>query len=324
MDNAMWTEKFRPSDFSDISGQDETVKRVKAFVKNGNMPHLLFSGPAGTGKTSLAMVISKKLFGEQWKSNFLELNASDERGINVIRESVKNFARTKTMGDAPFKIIYLDESDALTREAQQALRRTMENYTRTCRFILSCNYSSKIIEPIQSRCAVFRFQHLKKEDVFAIIDKIAKDEKLSVDEDAKEALYESSGGDCRKLENIMQSCASFSSKITEKSVYDVSSFAKPKELKDILEGAVAGRFEESKDRFFEVMTRYGLSGIDIIKQVQSEIMKLSIGPRTKMEIIEKCAEFEFRMVEGSDERVQLEALIAAIALAGEISKEKDI
>ncbi|MCX6711332.1 MAG: replication factor C small subunit [Candidatus Woesearchaeota archaeon] len=324
MDNAMWTEKYRPSDFSEISGQDETVKRVKAFVKNGNMPHLLFAGPAGTGKTSLAIVISRKLFGEQWKENFLELNASDERGINVIRENVKNFARTRTIGDVPFKIIYLDESDALTREAQQALRRTMENYTRTCRFILSCNYSSKIIEPIQSRCAVFRFQRLKKEDIFSIMEKIAKAEKLTLEEGSKEALYEASGGDCRKLENIMQSCAALSAKITEKSVYDVASFARPKELKEILETALAGRFEEAKEKFFEVMTRYGLSGIDIIKQLQSEIMNLLIEPRAKMRLIEKTAEFEFRMVEGSDERVQLEALLAAVCLAGSISKEKDI
>ena len=188
MENAIWTEKYRPGSFSEIKGQKEIVKRAEAFVKQRNMPHLLFSGPAGVGKTTLALVIAKSLFKEGWKGNLLELNASDERGIDVIRHKVKDFARTRAIGDVPFKIIYLDECDALTREAQQALRRTMENYTQTTRFILSCNYSSKIIDPIQSRCAVFRFKPLDKEDVFEIIEKIAKDEGIKIDNKAEEAL----------------------------------------------------------------------------------------------------------------------------------------
>src|SRR3989339_394548 len=165
MDSAIWTEKYRPASFEEIRGQKEIVEKISAFVKSGNMPHLLFSGPAGVGKTTLALVIAKRLFGENWRQNTLELNASDERGIDVVRVKVKDFARTKSIGDVPFKLIYLDESDALTKEAQQALRRTMENYTQTCRFILSCNYSSKIIDPIQSRCAVFRFKPLEKKDM---------------------------------------------------------------------------------------------------------------------------------------------------------------
>src|SRR3989338_993541 len=148
-ESALWTEKYRPSDFSEIKGQKEIVKRVKAFVEQQNLPHLLFTGPAGVGKTSLSLVIAKKLFKDLWRQNFLELNASDERGIEVVRNKVKDFARTRAIGDVPFKIIYLDECDALTREAQQALRKKMENYPQPCRFILSANYSSKIIEPIQ-------------------------------------------------------------------------------------------------------------------------------------------------------------------------------
>ena len=180
LENALWTEKYRPSDFSDIKGQKDIVKRVKAFVEQHNLPHLMFAGPAGVGKTSLALVIAKKLFKDLWHQNFLELNASDERGIDIIRNKVKDFARTRAIGDVPFKIIYLDECDALTREAQQALRRTMENYTQTCRFVLSANYSSKIIDPIQSRCVVFRFKQLDKKEIFEIIDNIAKEEKLKI------------------------------------------------------------------------------------------------------------------------------------------------
>src|SRR5210317_1811730 len=168
----IWTEKYRPKTFADVKGQQNIIKRVQAFVKNKNMPHLMFAGPAGVGKSTLALVTARELFGESWKDNFLELNASDERGIDVVRVKVKDFARTRAIGDVPFKIIYLDECDALTKEAQHALRRTMENYTQTCRFILSCNYSSKIIDPIQSRCAIFKFRPLEKSEIFELIGHI--------------------------------------------------------------------------------------------------------------------------------------------------------
>jgi len=317
MDNhAIWTEKYRPQDFSDIKGQKEIVKRVKAFVEQKNMPHLMFAGPAGVGKSTLAIVAAKKLFGEQWHQNLLELNASDTRGIDIIRLNVKDFARTRSIGDVPFKIIFLDEADALTREAQQALRRTMENYTQTCRFILSANYSSKIIDPIQSRCAVFRFKPLEKDDINAIIDRIITEEKLKINEKVREALYTVSGGDCRRLENILQSSAAASKDITEDLIYSIASVAKPKEIKEVLEMALKNKFIEARKKLLDVMLNYGLSGLDVIKQIQSEILDLSTGNREKMLLIEKCGEAEFRMTEGSDEFIQLEAFLAAVTLAG--------
>ena len=314
IENALWTEKYRPSDFSEIKGQKEIVKRVKAFVEKQNLPHLMFTGPAGVGKTSLALVIAKKLFKDGWRQNFLELNASDERGIDIVRNKVKDFVRTRAIGNVPFKVIYLDECDALTREAQQALRRTMENYTQTCRFILSANYSSKIIDPIQSRCVVFRFKHLDKKEVMEIIDNIAKQEKLRIDDGAKEILYEICEGDCRKLENVLQSSAAVADHISEDLIHSIASVAKPKEIREVLEFALNNKFIDARNKLLDLMLSYGLAGIDVIKQIQKEIIELNIDNRSKMILMEKCGEIEFRMTEGSDEFVQLEALLSQFAL----------
>ncbi len=312
--STIWTEKYRPKEFSEVKGQDDTVKKVEALVKQQNLPHLMFAGPAGTGKTTLSLVIAKQLFGDTWNNNLLELNASDERGIDIVRHKVKDFARTRAIGDVPFKIIYLDECDALTKEAQQALRRTMENYTQTCRFILSANYSSKIIDPIQSRCAVFRFRPLPKEDIKNIVKKIAEKEGLKIDDKASDALYEVSNGDCRKVENILQSCAAMSNDITDELVFSLASMAKPAEIKKILELALDNKFVDARNLLLDTMLQYGLSGVDVIKQIQKEAMQLDIEGRKKMQIISACGETEFRMSEGSNEYIQLEAFLANIGL----------
>lgn len=306
----MFIEKYRPKTFDQVKGQEKIVNRVEAFVKSGNMPHLMFSGPAGIGKTTLSLIIAREMYGENWQYNFLELNASDERGIDVIRNKVKDFARTKSIRDVPFKIIYLDECDSLTTEAQQALRRTMENYSATCRFILSCNYSSKIIDPIQSRCTVFRFRPLSEEAIVGIISGIAKNEGINIDDNTMRILYGLSNGDARKAENILQSCSVMSKDITEDLIYDIVSAARPKEIINVLEMSIQGRFIEARKLLLDTMIKYGLSGSDIIKQIQSEVLNLNIDEARKCRMIEKCGEIEFRMVEGSDEYIQLEALLA--------------
>lgn len=309
-DSKIWIEKYRPKEFNDLKGQSKIVKRIEAFIKQQNMPHLLFAGPSGVGKTTMALLIANKLFKDNWKSNFLELNASDDRGIDVIRNQVKDFARTKAIGNVPFKIIYLDESDSLTKEAQQALRRTMENFSNSCRFILSCNYSSKIIDPLQSRCSVFRFKPLEKEDIKSIIEIVCKEEGLKISKDAIDSLYDISEGDCRKLENILQSCAVISKNIDNKTIYDIVSQARPNEIKEVLIIALNKDFVKARNKLLDTMLRYGLSGLDIVKQIQKEIWNLDISQTQKVELVDKCGEIEFRMVEGSDEFIQLEALLA--------------
>src|SRR3972149_4757337 len=255
MTSEIWTEKYRPDKFIDVVGQADIIKKVQALTNAMNIPHLLFAGPAGTGKSTLALITVKELFGEDWHENYLELNASDERGINIIREKVKSFARTKSFGKVPFKIIFLDEADALTPEAQQALRRTMENYSQTCRFILSCNYSSKIIDPIQSRCAIFRFKLLEKKDIEKIIRKIEEGEKLKISPDALELIYEGSEGDCRRCINILQATAAISPSITSELVLTIISSAKPKDIRVVLDYAISGDFQKSREKLLDVMLK---------------------------------------------------------------------
>lgn len=316
-DSEVWTEKYRPKKFEEVVGQEEIVKRVKALVQSNNIPHLLLAGPAGTGKSTLALIIVKELFGESWRENYLELNASDERGIDVVRQKVKDFARTRAIGNVPFKVIFLDEADALTREAQQALRRTMENYTSTCRFILSCNYSSKILDPIQSRTVVFRFQLLEKKDIKKRIDLISEREGLIINPEAFDALYEASEGDCRRVINLLQATASISPNITPDLVNTIVSKAKPSDIKIVLDYALSGDFANSREKLLDIMLKESISGQDIIKAIQKEIWGLKIDNSLKVRLTEKIGEIEFRLVEGSDEFIQLESLIASFVLAGE-------
>ncbi|MBI5355380.1 MAG: replication factor C small subunit, partial [Candidatus Aenigmarchaeota archaeon] len=239
----IWTEKYRPQKLKDVIGQKPIVERLESFVAKKNLPHLLFTGPAGCGKTTSALCLAKELFGDSWRGNFLELNASDERGIDVIRNKVKDFARIMPLGHA-FKIICLDEADALTTEAQQALRRTMESFSSVTRFILACNYSSKIIEPIQSRCAVFRFRPVDKQEIAKHIKAIAEKERVKIDEAGIEALI--GAGDMRKAINLLQSAA-MAGKVDEKSIYEIAGKANPKDIKAMVESAMAGKFAKARE-----------------------------------------------------------------------------
>lgn len=312
----IWIEKYRPKKLDDIVGQKDIVDRLKAYVRANNLPHLMFAGPAGTGKTTSALALARGMFKESWRDNFVELNASDERGIDVVRGKIKEFARTAPLGGSSFKIIFLDEADALTNDAQAALRRTMERYSVNCRFILSCNYSSKIIEPIQSRCAVFRFRPLKVEDIKGYLRTIAQKENISITDDALDALVHVGEGDMRRAVNSLQVAASSEQEITIEVVYQTSGNARPDEIVKMLETALNGNFVEARALLDEIMLNYGLSGEDIIKQIHRSFFDLNIPDMEKVRLIDKTGEVEFRLVEGSNERIQLEALLAYLVLVG--------
>ncbi|KAA0006856.1 MAG: replication factor C small subunit [Thermoplasmata archaeon] len=312
----IWIEKYRPKTLKEVVGHREIVERLSAYVRTKNIPHLLFAGPAGTGKTTCAIAIARELFGEHWKQNFQELNASDERGINVVRGKIKDFARTAPIGDVGFKIIFLDEADALTSEAQAALRRTMEMYSRICRFILSANYSSRIIEPIQSRCAIFRFRPLSDDDIKGYLQMIAGRENLRITKDALDAIAFMARGDMRKAINTLQICASVSREIDADIVYESTATIRPEKIRELVELALKGEFMASRKMLEELFTKYGLSGEDILNHIYYTIYDLPIPEDRKINLIEKIGEADYRIVEGSNERIQLEALLANFALIG--------
>ena len=313
MEAALWTERYRPRTLNEMRNQDENVRRLKKFVEIKSMPHCLFAGPSGIGKTTAALCLAHDLFGERYMDLYLELNASDARGIDVIRTTVKDFARIATISGAPFKILTLDEADNMTADAQQALRRTMEKYTNTCRFILCCNYSGKIIEPIQSRCALFRFTPLKPEDMSEYLSFIAGNEQMELTDDGMNAIIEVAEGDMRRAINMMQSAASLAGKIDEKSVFQVVGKAKPEDVKDVLELTKNGDFEKAREKLRDMLLKYGLSGTDILKQIHSEIFRLDIDEEKKVALADATGEVDFRLIQGADDEVQLSALLAKIS-----------
>ncbi len=313
-DFQVWAEKYRPKSLNDVINQTHVIERLKAFVKDRNVPHCLLAGPPGTGKTASALALAQDLFGEHWRQSVLEMNSSDERGIAVVRGKIKDFARTRSIGNVPFKLILLDEADALTSDAQQALRRTMENFSNTTRFFLICNYSSKIIEPIQSRCSVFRFKRLDESNAKKYIEKIAENEKIKISDEAIKALMYLSEGDLRKVSNLLQAAASLKEKITDNVIYDVANQAKPDDVKDMLNLVLNGKFAEARKKLQHMLLIEGLSGEDIIKEIHKQVYNLDISEENKVKLIELIGEYDFRISEGGSELIQLEALIAQFLL----------
>ena len=308
----MWIEKYRPKTIDEIIGQDETKTRLKGFVESKALPHLLFAGPPGTGKTSTVITLATEIFGEgNISGNLLELNASDDRGIDIIRNEVKDFAKTLPI-DAPFKIISLDEADALTSAAQHALRRTMEKYVSSSRFVLLCNYPGKIIEPIQSRCAFFRFQRLGDDVIKEQMEYISKQENVDYTSEGLDMLVKVSNGDLRKAINVLQATAATGGKIEEKSVLETVGGVDPNEIEKLLNAAKNQEFDRAKGKLQDLIFVRGVAGSDIIREINSNITKMDFSDESKLKIIDRLAEVDFRLTEGASPDIQIAALLAHI------------
>ena len=314
MEIDLWTEKYRPQTLADIVGQSAIVERLSKFVERRTLPHCLFAGPPGTAKTTAGMALARDLFGDSFERNFMELNASDERGIDVVRNQIKTFARALPAGDAPFKILVLDEADHLTNDAQHALRRTMEAYASSCRMILICNYSSRIIPPIQSRCAIFKFARLREENIADRLDYVAKEEGVNLNPKGKDSILYLANGDMRIALNLLQAASSSGKQVTDKVVFAISGRADPEKIRGLLSTAISGNFDESLGILKTLLLQDGVSPLDLIRQIHREIHSLELVEQDKRKTIERTAEAEFRIAEGADGEVQLTALLAHIAL----------
>ena len=312
----MWVEKYRPKKISEVVNQKDIKGSLQALLKNQQeMPHLLFSGSAGVGKTTMAICISQEILGDRWKDYTLELNASDERGIGMVRERVKKFSRFAGLDtEIPFKIIILDEADEMTSDAQTALRRIIEDTAKFCRFILIANNISKIINPIQSRCAVFKFSQIDEKEITAQLKVVLKKENGKADEKGLKEIAEYAEGDLRHAINLLQTAASMGD-ITQDSVKAAAGLTKINDVEEVLKLAVSGNIQDSRNKMIEFVKVYGMSESDFLKYINQALFSAKFDNLEELSQI--IAKYDYRILVGSNPEIQLSAMLAEL---GKFSK----
>ncbi|KAJ1966320.1 Subunit of heteropentameric Replication factor C (RF-C) [Dipsacomyces acuminosporus] len=318
-DNLPWVEKYRPSSLDELVSQSDIIDTLQRFIDDGKLPHLLFYGPPGTGKTTTILAIARKLYGATLSSMVLELNASDDRGIDVIRDQIKTFASTRTVFSSGLKLVVLDEADAMTTPAQAALRRVIEKYTKNVRFCIICNYVSKIIPAIQSRCTRFRFAPLKLADINKRLDMIVEREGVNISEEGKKALIKLSGGDMRRVLNVLQACHAAYPRIDNDEVYACTGHPSPDDIKRVVDWMLNDDFHTALANIVALKRDKGLALQDIITELTPFVNHIDFPAATRIHLLEQLAEIEQHMAVGASEKIQLSALVGAFKIAVEIA-----
>lgn len=316
--DAIWVEKYRPTTLDDLIGQDEIVSLLTEFAGDAEMPNILLAGRQGIGKTAMTVALAREIYGDRWQSNMLELNASDDRGIDTVRDRIKSFARTDTLGDFPFKLIFLDEVDNTTKDAQSAMRRVMEDFSDKTRFILSCNYPNRIIPPIQSRCAVYRLKPLTDDDIRRIIQRVIDGEGLSVADDALDRLVDIASGDARRAINTLQG-ATLADEVTADGVEAVAPMLSFDTVREIIDLAVGGDLSGAQRKLDVEVLKKGVGAQQFLDEAFSAIQYAEMPEDARAKSMEQVAEVDYRLLQGANPHVQLHALLARIHVARHLS-----
>ncbi|KAF8906261.1 P-loop containing nucleoside triphosphate hydrolase protein [Gymnopilus junonius] len=318
-DNLPWVEKYRPVNLDDVVSHKDIITTIERFIEKNRLPHLLFYGPPGTGKTSTILAVARRIYGADYKKQILELNASDERGIDVVREQVKQFAETRTLFSKGFKLIILDEADMMTQQAQAALRRVIEQYTKNVRFCIIGNYVNKIIPAIQSRCTRFRFSPLPITEVEKRLITVIDAENVNLTSDGKRALLKLSKGDMRRALNVLQACHAAYDTIGETEIYNCTGNPQPADIETIVNAMMSGEFTTSYQMISRLKTERGLALQDLLTGAFEYIDTLELKPNARIYLLDHLATTEHRLASGGSEKMQLSALLGAFKNAVELS-----
>ncbi|KAJ8481640.1 hypothetical protein ONZ51_g5864 [Trametes cubensis] len=318
-ENLPWVEKYRPVTLDDVVSHHDITSTIEKFIEKNRLPHLLFYGPPGTGKTSTILAVARRIYGADFRKQILELNASDDRGIDVVREQIKNFAETRTLFSKGFKLIILDEADMMTTAAQSALRRVIEQYTKNVRFCIICNYVNKIIPAIQSRCTRFRFSPLPMSEVEKRLDSVIEAEGVKLTEDGKKALLKLSKGDMRRALNVLQACHAAYELSGETEIYNCTGNPQPADIETIVNSMLQDDFTTSYNMITALKTERGLALPDLINGAYEYIETISFKPHARIYLLDFLATTEHRLSTGGSEKLQLTALLGAFKNAVELS-----